>query len=84
MRERLPSAPGEARVRGQRDWDVDVEDLLREALVGIDGRVEEDQRERGAHQDDGRGRERGERDMTQAEKHETAAMIAERSSPASG
>ena len=39
----------EAAQRHDRQGDVDVEDLLQEALVGIERRVEEDQRERRRH-----------------------------------
>ena len=38
---RLPRPPAEARVRRQRDRHVEVEDALREALVGVGRRVEE-------------------------------------------
>ena len=37
--------------------DVDIEDLLHEALVGVHGGVEEGERERGGHRDGGRDRE---------------------------
>jgi hypothetical protein len=57
---------------------VDVEDLLREALIGVDRRVEEDERERCPHQHDGGNGERGQWDVAQPEKHESAGMIAER------
>jgi len=36
---------------------VDVEDLLDEALVGVERRVEEDQRQRRGDRDDGGNRE---------------------------
>ena len=42
--ERLPGGPEERRVRGQRDRDVDVEDLLADALVGVLGRPEDRER----------------------------------------
>src|SRR5207244_10085942 len=56
--EGLPGAPPEARVRGERDRNVEVEDLLVET-VAVDGRVEEDQRDRRGHE---AGGETGERD----------------------
>src|SRR3954453_9317349 len=77
VQERLAGAPGEARVRRERERHVDVEDLLREALVGVDRRVEEDEHQRRPHEQDGRARERGQRQMTEPGEHETAAMIAE-------
>jgi len=55
--ERLPSAPGKAGVRRQGDADVEVEDLLVQA-VGVHGGVEEDERDR---RDDQRKGEQGER-----------------------
>jgi hypothetical protein len=36
---------------------VDVEDLLREALIGVQRRIEEDERQGGADGDDGGQRE---------------------------
>src|SRR6188472_3553001 len=77
VEKRLGGAPREAGVSGQRNRDVDVEDLLREPLVGIDRRVEEHQRERRRHEDDGRDRKRGKRELTKPGGHETAGMIAE-------
>ena len=59
VEQRLPGAPGEAGVGRQGNRDVEVEDALREALVGIGRRVEEDQRDRRRHQGDGRPGEHG-------------------------
>src|SRR5581483_8041464 len=55
----LPGAPPEGRVRRQRERDVEVEDALRQALVGVGRRVEE--RERGPEPEEARAerRERG-------------------------
>ncbi len=44
--ERLPGAEAEAGVRGERDRDVEVEDLLRDALVGVLGDEDEDEDDR--------------------------------------
>ena len=52
--QRLPRAPAEADVRRQRDRHVDVEDLLRDPLVGVLGRDEERE-----HQRDHRQAQRG-------------------------
>ena len=49
MQECLRGAPGEAGVRGQRDRDVDVEDLLEDARFRVLGRPEDRKREP-AHQ----------------------------------
>src|SRR5205823_14115982 len=54
--QRLPCPPAEARVRGERDRDVEVEDPLREALIGIGRRVEEDERDRRCQQHNGQPR----------------------------
>jgi hypothetical protein len=59
---RLPRAADEAGVRGERDRDVEVEDPLREALVGVVRRDEEDERERRRHEGEGGGGERRQRD----------------------
>ena len=56
--QRLPRAPAEARVRGQGDRDVEVEDLLREALVRVLGRVEATSATAAAIRRRGRERER--------------------------
>src|SRR6476661_3692846 len=64
-----PRPPAEARVRGQRDRHVDVEDLLRQSLVGVQRGVEEDQRDRAAQHDDGAPGERGQRDVAEAGGH---------------
>src|SRR6185503_17645733 len=69
MRQGLPGAPTEARVRGQRNRDVDVEDLLGQSLVGVQRGVEEDQRDRAAEHDDGAPGERGQRDVAEAGGH---------------
>jgi len=53
VEEGLPCAPAEACVRGQRDRDVEVEDLLGEALVGVEWRKEEDERDRTRHEPEG-------------------------------
>ena len=55
--QRLPRAPAEARVRRERDRHVEVEDPLREALVGVGRRVEEDERDRRAERDRRQGRQ---------------------------
>ena len=57
--QRLPGSPAEAGVGGERNWDVEVEDLLREPLVRVHRRVEEDQRDRPAQQRGGEGRQHG-------------------------
>jgi len=54
----LPAAPGEAGVRSESDTDVEVEDLLVQA-VRVHGRVEEDQRDRSGDQGEGERGERG-------------------------
>ena len=55
----LPRAKPERRVGSQCDRDVELEDLLRDALVGIFGSDEEDHRDRARHQRDGTEGERG-------------------------
>src|SRR5262249_48923562 len=55
--QRLPGAPAEACVRGQGDRHVEVENALREALIGVGRRVEEDQRQRGAEDSRRQGRQ---------------------------
>jgi hypothetical protein len=55
VHEPLPGAPAEARVRGERDRHVEVEDLLVEAVL-VDGRVEEHERDRRRHQHGGERR----------------------------
>jgi hypothetical protein len=50
--QRLPGAPAEARVRRERNRNVEVEDLLVEAVL-VHGGVEEDQRDRRAEQHGG-------------------------------
>src|SRR5262249_60137670 len=47
--QRLPAAPAKARVRSERDRDVEVEDLLVEPVLVQRG-VEEDEDERSIHQ----------------------------------
>jgi hypothetical protein len=51
------AAEDEPAQRDDRERNVDVEDLLHEALVGVQRRVEEDQRERHADRRDGGERE---------------------------
>jgi hypothetical protein len=57
MTQRLPTAPAEAGVRGERDRDVEVEDLLIQPVL-VERGVEEDQRDRGGHQHERERRER--------------------------
>src|SRR5262249_7736491 len=63
MEEGLPSAPPEARVGGQRERDVDGEDLLRDALIGVLRRKEEDEADRRSEQNE-RQRGGGDRRVT--------------------
>ena len=58
MEEGLPAAPAEADVGGQRDRDVEVEDSLREALIGVVGDDEEDERDARGHERERCGGER--------------------------
>ena len=58
--------------------------VLYAALVGVDRRVEEDERERRAHEGDRSNGQSRERDMAEPEKHETAGMIAEPTTSAGG
>jgi hypothetical protein len=51
----------EAEIGREGDRDVEVEDPLREALVGVGRRDEEDQRQRSGHEDERRRGERGQR-----------------------
>ena len=51
--QRLPAAPAEAGVRRESDRDVEVEDLLVQAVL-VHGRVEEDERDRSRDQRSGR------------------------------
>ena len=64
--QRLPRAADEACVRGERDRDVEVEDPLREALVGVVRRDEEDERECRRDEHERAHRERGQGDAAQA------------------
>src|SRR6202008_4219425 len=64
--ERLPGAAGEARVRRDPDRDVEVEDPLREALVRVVRRDEEDERERRRDKDERGDREHGKGDAGEA------------------
>src|SRR5207302_3621445 len=61
MHERLPGASGETGVCRERDRDVEVEDALREALVGVVRRDEEDERKSERHEHEGRRRQRRQR-----------------------
>jgi hypothetical protein len=53
----VDAAGHEAAQRHDRQRHVQVEDLVDEALVGVVGRVEEDQREAAGDEDDGEDRE---------------------------
>ena len=61
--ERLPRSEPEAGVCGQRDRDVDVEDLLREPLIGVLRRDEEDEGDGERRERRSEGRENGERGL---------------------
>ena len=56
--DRHDPAGHEAAQRDDRHRHVHVEDLLHEALVGVQRRVEEHERQRRGQRDDGRDRER--------------------------
>ena len=60
VEERFPRAPAEHDIGGQCDRDVEVEDLLREPLVRVLGRVVRDQRDRRDHQAESERRRRRE------------------------
>jgi len=60
---RFPRGEAEARVRGQGDRDVDVEDLLREPLIGVLRRDEEDEGDGERRERRSEGRENGERGL---------------------
>ena len=75
---RLPRAPAEEGVRGQRDWHVDVEDPLREPLIGVRRYVEKNQRNRGRDQHPGERGEHRERIFLVCEPHGNACIFAER------
>ena len=77
--QRLPGAPAEAGVGGQGDRHVEVEDPLREALVGVGRGVEEDQRDRGAEQHDRQSRHRSRHGSLRASSH--GAIVVRRGSP---
>jgi hypothetical protein len=55
--QRLPRAEPEAEVRGEGDRNVEVEDPLRDALVGVFGRHEQRKQDRDTEQAGGGKRE---------------------------
>src|SRR5487761_425170 len=85
---RLPRSGGEARVRGEGDGHVEIEDALREALVRVVRGDVEHERERGRHEHEGCDRQGGNRDAIQPEHRPhysvtTYSKVAQHSKPKS-